>query len=130
LEYVHQKHFSVDQAQDALRSIGPLANEIVELKGALDEKGYDIYRHEYFGGRGPNGDKFYPRELERLVSIIHVLEDQGILLKGIDDGLIDFPHVRAGGDEVYLCYKAGEGSIGFWHTLTDGYAGRRPLEEL
>ncbi len=69
-------------------------------------------------------------DLERLVSIVHMFEDQGILLKGVDVGLIDFPTVRSNGEEVYLCYKAGERRIRYWHTLTGGYAGRRPLDEL
>lgn len=130
VEYAHRKHFSVAEAQAALATVGPLAEEIVQLKDALDRKGYDIHRHEYFGGRGPNGDRIYPPELERLVSLAHRLEDQGILLKGIDNGLVDFPHVRANGDEVYLCYKSGEPTISFWHSLTGGYAARRPIDEL
>ena len=130
VEFAHQKHFSVNEAQAALATVGPLADEIVQLKGALDRKGYDIGRHEYFGGRGPNGDRIYPPELERLVSIAHRLEDQGILLKGIDEGLIDFPHVRGNGEEVYLCYRSGEGAIGFWHSRSGGFAARRPLDEL
>lgn len=130
VKFVHQKHFSLAQAQAAIATIGPLADEIVQLKRALDAKGYDIQRHEYFGGRGPNGDRVYPPEVERLVSIIHMLEDQGILLKGIDDGLVDFPALRSNGEEVYLCYKAGEGTIRYWHSLTGGYEGRRPLDEF
>ena len=130
MKHVHRKHFSVEQAQAAIVSVGPLTDEIVQLKRTLDEKGYDINHHEYFGGRGPNGDRIYPPEVERLVSILHRLEDQGILLKGIDEGLIDFPSLRSNGDEVYLCYKSGEGHIRYWHTLGGGYAGRRPLDEL
>lgn len=130
MEHTHQRHFSVAEAQAALATVGPLADEIVQLKEDLDRKGYDINRHEYFGGRGPNGDRVYPPELERLVSIIHRLEDQGILLKGIEEGLLDFPHLRDNGEEVYLCYKSGEETISFWHSLTGGYAARRPLHEL
>ncbi len=130
MSYLHRKHFTVKEAQSALVTVAPLADEIAALKKSLDAKGYDITRHEYFGGSGPNGDRVYPPELERLVRIIHMLEDQGVVLKGIDDGLIDFPSTRANGEEIYLCYKSGEGRIRFWHSLTGGYAGRRPLDEL
>ena len=130
MTFVHKKHFSIAQAQAAIATIGPLTDEIVQLKRALDAKGYDISRHEYFGGRGPNGDRVYPPEVERLVSIIHMLEDQGILLKGIDDGLVDFPALRSNGEEVYLCYKSGEEKIRYWHSLRGEYVGRRPLDEL
>jgi hypothetical protein len=129
-DVLHEKHFTLKQAQSALRHVKPLVEELVVLKKALDARGYNIYRHEYFGGSGPNGDRFHPPELERLVAILGMLEDRGVLVKGIEEGLIDFPHLRKGGDEVYLCFKAGEKEIAHWHTINGGFAGRRPLSDL
>ncbi|MGZ8502421.1 MAG: DUF2203 family protein, partial [Candidatus Limnocylindrales bacterium] len=34
------------------------------------------------------------------------------------------------GRQVWLCWQLGEGSIGWWHELEDGFAGRRPLIDL
>jgi hypothetical protein len=31
---------------------------------------------------------------------------------------------------VLLCWKLGEDEVAFWHGLEDGFAGRRPVEEL
>lgn len=126
----HRKHFTVEEAQATLTDIRPLLVEMVAAKRVLDERGYDIRSHQYVGGRGPNGRKPYPPELERLVALLHRLEDSGILVKGIDEGLVDFPHLRRTGEEVYLCYRVDEERIGFWHTINDGFAGRRPLDEL
>ena len=100
------------------------------MKQRIDERGFDVYRHEYFGGTGPNGERYFPRELERLVEILRAFDSLGILVKGIDVGLIDFPHIRANGEEVYLCFRAGEADIVAWHTIEGGYAGRRPISEL
>jgi hypothetical protein len=50
----------------------------------------------------------------------------GIELKGIDEGLIDFPSEREG-RTVYLCWRLGEEHIGWWHELDAGFAGRQPL---
>jgi hypothetical protein len=50
----------------------------------------------------------------------------GCELKGIEEGLIDFPSPREG-RTVYLCWKLGEDSIGSWHELDTGFAGRQPL---
>lgn len=50
----------------------------------------------------------------------------GILVKSLYEGLIDFPG-EIDGQEVLLCWKEGEPSVAFWHTLEDGYPGRRPL---
>ena len=54
------------------------------------------------------------------------LEQQGIILRDPDNGLIDFPCVH-GGREVLLCWKLGEDDLGWWHFPEDGFAGRRPL---
>lgn len=129
-EYLHNNHFTLDQACRLLSSVAPLVKELVALKQTLDERGYDIYRHQYFGGRGPNGDRFFPPQLVRLVEIAKNIEQRGILIKGLDEGLIDFPHIRSNGEEVYLCWKMGENDIHYWHRIPDGFAGRRPIEEL
>jgi hypothetical protein len=128
--YVHSRHFTLEEARRELTSVHALVSRVVELKAALDAQGWDIRRHEYFGGRGPNGDGSFPRELEILVEIIRGLERKDIFIKGLEDGLVDFPHLRANGDEVYLCWKLGEDDIEFWHTLKDGFAGRKSIEEL
>lgn len=128
--YLHDKHFTLDQARRMLSGIKHLVGEIVTLKIELDKRGYDVYSHQYFGGSGPNGQRVFPPELEQLVKITKKLNQKGILIKGLDEGLIDFPHVRSNGEEVYLCWKLGEDDIRFWHRIQDGYAGRIPLNEL
>lgn len=100
------------------------------LKRSLDTKGFDVYRHKYFGGLGPNGQKFFPDEMERLVTRLRELDRFGIQVKSLDQGLIDFPHIRKNGEEVYLCWLFGEKEITYWHSIPDGFAGRKPLSEL
>ena len=128
--FLHERHFTLKEAQSALGTLRPLLEEMVECKRKLDDRGYNIYTHQYFGGRGPNGQKHYPVELERLVAILRRFEDSGVFVKGIEQGLLDFPHVRQNGEEVYLCYKVGEDAIRFWHSVESGFAGRRPLSDL
>ena len=128
--YLHQKHFTLPQARAMLTGITHLIEEIVTLKKKLDERGYDIYRHQYFGGSGPNGERFFPPELEQLVAIAKNLTQKGIVIKNLDEGLIDFPHLRSNGEEVYLCWKLGENDLQYWHSIPDGFAGRTLMEEL
>ena len=129
-KYYHAKHFSLEEARAQLTSVHAATSRMIELKQSLDLMGWDIYRHRYFGGRGPNGDGSFPKEMETLVEIVQGLDQRGIVVKGIDEGLIDFPHVRENGEEVYLCWKIGEDDIAFWHRLAEGYAGRRSVKEL
>jgi hypothetical protein len=63
------------------------------------------------------------RALEKGLEQIHQL---GGVPKDLELGLVDFPHLRRG-EEVHLCWKYGEDAVGFWHGLTEGYAGRKPL---
>ncbi|MDX1393697.1 MAG: DUF2203 domain-containing protein [Gemmatimonadota bacterium] len=66
------------------------------------------------------------RAIERLVR--DRLTDRGIRLPsgGLDHGLVDFP-TTLDGRWVYLCWHAGEDTIGFWHEIDSGFAGRRPI---
>jgi hypothetical protein len=127
---LHTKHFTLEQATRMLSGLRGLVEEIMRLKTRLTERGYDVYRHQYFGGTGPNGERFFPPELERLVEILKNLEEKGILVKSLDEGLIDFPSRRSNGEEVYLCWKHGEPEISSWHRISEGVAGRKPLSEF
>ncbi|MCB0728890.1 MAG: DUF2203 domain-containing protein [Ignavibacteriae bacterium] len=126
----HTIHFSLSEATNLLPDLKIKLAKILELKKALDKKGYDIYRHQYFGGIGPNGTGKYPSELEELIININKITEKGILIKGIDNGLIDFPHIRENGEEVYLCFLLGEESIEYWHYIEDGFGGRRSIDNL
>ena len=130
MDYLHRKHFTLVQARRMLSGIVHLVGEIVTLKAKLDGRGFDMYRHQYFGGSGPNGERFFPPELVRLAHIAKKLEQKGILVKEVGEGLIDFPHIRSNGEEVYLCWRVGETDIEFWHRIEDGFAGRKPVSEL
>jgi hypothetical protein len=58
--------------------------------------------------------------------IIQQLESFGCEIKGVREGLVDFPSVREG-REVYLCWRMPEKEIRFWHDMDTGFAGRKPI---
>ena len=62
-----------------------------------------------------------------LKATLERIQELGCLLKDFETGLVDFPTLYRG-KEVYLCWKLGESSIGFWHHVEDGYQGRRPID--
>ncbi len=82
----------------------------------------------------PNGNfEQYVTLKQKLNSIVakfyHAIEDlenTGVVLKGIDEGLLDFPSKRFD-DEVWLCWKKGETEIKFWHEKDVGFSGRKPI---
>jgi hypothetical protein len=62
----------------------------------------------------------------RLDESIASLRTEGIEVKQIDSGLVDFP-AKVDGQIVYLCWRLEESEVGFYHTIEGGFAGRRPL---
>ena len=57
---------------------------------------------------------------------IEDLESIGVVLKGLEQGLLDFPAKRFD-EEIWLCWKEGETEIKFWHDKNSGFMGRKPI---
>ncbi|WP_428324100.1 DUF2203 domain-containing protein [Nitrosopumilus sp.] len=58
---------------------------------------------------------------------VEILESTGVVVKSIEQGLLDFPSKRFD-DEIWLCWKYGETEIKFWHEKDSGFMGRKPIE--
>jgi hypothetical protein len=58
---------------------------------------------------------------------VEILENTGVVVKSIEQGLLDFPSKRFD-EEVWLCWKYGETEIRFWHEKDSGFLGRKPIE--
>jgi hypothetical protein len=79
------------------------------------------------GGGAPVG-AHYVKSLQGISANLRAIHELGVLVKDIDLGLCDFPHLR-NGRVVYLCWKLGEKEILWWHETTTGYKDRCPLED-
>ena len=58
--------------------------------------------------------------------LIQQIESIGCEVKGVREGLVDFPSLRDG-REVYLCWRMPETDICFWHDIDAGFSGRKPI---
>jgi len=125
--------FTLDEARELLPTVRQILSEIQTSKHEVDIKGAEMAR--MFGVAGGNGhlegDLAKARdEVEYAAGDLqeHIAElaDLGVELKGVDDGLCDFPSLRDG-RVVYLCFRLGEDDIEYWHELDTGFAGRQPL---
>jgi hypothetical protein len=129
------RHFTPEEANDALVEVRPLVEQMVAHRRAHSEA---LERQEELEGRiRGNGGGIPPaqladaaaeveREARSLAQVIDEIGERGAEVKDLDEGLIDFPALR-GGETVLLCWKLGEDRIRYWHTVEDGFAGRRPL---
>jgi hypothetical protein len=125
--------FSVAEANAMLPEIVPLLMEIRSRKVELDTALAAL--EKLTGAMRLNGHAAEARELEvrihdlttELAAGVEHLNDQGIEIKSLDHGLIDFPSWREN-RVIYLCWRLGEGArLRFWHEIDSGFAGRQQL---
>jgi len=79
-----------------------------------------------YGVGEARGDEYAAAAAELRDAVDRLLE-LGVEVKDIDAGLVDFPSRRAG-EDVLLCWRAGEERVEYWHDLEEGYAGRKPID--
>ncbi len=84
----------------------------------------DVYHKDFIEAQEEQEDG-----VARLHELREELESLGILLKDYQRGLVDFP-CWVDGREVYLCWHEGEDAVLWWHEIADGFAGRRPIDEI
>ncbi len=58
---------------------------------------------------------------------LHRLHDDGIEVKDLDRGLLDFYGVQSG-EVVFLCWQRSEDEVGYFHPLDGGFRNRRPID--
>jgi hypothetical protein len=128
------RYFTLEQARASLPHVRALLEQAQRLKARVDELSAGMAESATAtlgDGRHPaNGS--HPQRLE-LENALHQLEEAvrqveatGCIVKDIDAGLVDWPHLRDG-REVYLCWHLGEPDIMYWHEVDAGFRGRQPI---
>ena len=102
LEEMRIKLEDIRRKQQRLNGTFTLHNEVNELQTDLDQLGTD------------------------LKEIVDAIIAEGIIVRDVSSGLVDFLHLR-NGREVYLCWIAGEDRVAFWHETDRGFEHRQPL---
>ena len=124
---IHDRHFTVEEANAELARVEPLLVKLRESKNELldDEAREALTEASPTNGGGMPGKQVGEAFLE-VRQILAQLNEAGIVVRDVDRGLIDFPSM-IDGEEVYLCWQLGEDEIAYWHDLESGFGGRQPL---
>jgi hypothetical protein len=77
-----------------------------------------------------NGHGVVPADPKPIKRCIDELAAEGIVLRDIERGLIDFPAQASDGRWYWLCWLHGEDAVDWWHWQDTGFAGRTPLDQL
>jgi hypothetical protein len=129
------KLFTLDEAEamlpqvrDEILGMQQAKREIDALRVSMQEVAHSATGNGHVKDENALAEKRRRAEalVEELNERLARINGWGIELKGIDEGLIDFPSDRDG-RVVYLCWRLGEDRIGSWHEIDSGFAGRQPL---
>lgn len=119
--------WTVEEANAALARVAALveqAREAVRLaRSARVERAEVARRNGHLRGDGEPGASAE----ETLRDIVAELSAEGIVLRDVDRGLVDFAARSPSGRPYLLCWVAGEREVAWWHWPEDGFAGRTPL---
>jgi hypothetical protein len=117
--------FTVEEANAMLADLRPTLEAMQRARKVVLASAERV-RGSFAGNGGGEPAGEYSAALELLGRETERLSAQGILLRDIDAGLVDFPGERDA-QPVFLCWKLGEDEVGYWHPLDTGFSGRRPL---
>jgi hypothetical protein len=123
------RYFTVREAEDLLAELRPIVGEIMQIHSRILEKRPEAWPAIQRAARngGSKAASLLVPEFDRLRTLVHHIQDQGVIIKDMGVGLLDFPCLREG-REVYLCWRYGEHGIKFWHEIDAGFTGRQPIE--
>jgi hypothetical protein len=130
------KYYTVEEANRQLPLVDQILHTLQDLKQQFEQQYLDLRRKKQMKSGAEHGttdDPYFMIEARlEFIQIeakaqLEALHNQGIELKDIDIGLVDFPAI-IDGVEVLLCWRQGEEHISYYHSREDGFSGRKPLE--
>jgi hypothetical protein len=132
------RSFTLEEAQSLLSVLESLLRTAIDGKKLIEAVDNELQElaHRVFlsGGLLVNIVQVARRKAEREKTIQRVkdalaeIDSTGVQVKDLDAGLLDFP-CEVEGRIVLLCWKLGEKGITHWHDTSEGFAGRKPIDE-
>lgn len=132
------KTFSLREAQELLPVLESLLRTLMRAKSIMDE--IDMEFQELNAQVFVNGGmlidvKTYARRkaerekaVQRAKDALEEITAAGVQVKDLEMGLLDFP-CKVDGEIILLCWRLGEDAITHWHSVDEGFAGRKPIDE-
>jgi hypothetical protein len=132
------RSFTLEEAESLLPVLESLLRAAIDGKKLIEavDGEFQEVAHRVFlnGGTYLNIVQLARRKAEREKSVQRVkdalaeIDATGVQVKDLDTGLLDFP-CSVDGHTVLLCWKLGEKGITHWHGASEGFAGRKPIDE-
>lgn len=120
-----ERFWTVEEANAAMPRVAALVEQARHAAATIVATG-DVHAGE---GHVGNGHVTAPAERHDLDQSVRGLGEEGIVIKDLDQGLVDFPARSPSGRAYWLCWIVGEPEVAWWHWPEDGFAGRTPLSQ-
>src|SRR5580704_527382 len=138
MDSMSDRTFTLDEAQSLLPVLESLLRAAISGKKIMEEVEAEMQslHHRIFLNGGTHvdvvavarGKAERVKAEQRAKDALAEIDSIGVQVKDIDIGLLDFP-CEVEGQIILLCWKLGERSITHWHDTTEGFAGRKPVDE-
>jgi len=117
--------WTVAEANDMLPEVSKIVERAKEAAAGIGGRAAALSTVATGNGHAAPGGG----EAQAFHDVVVELEDKGIVLRDVRQGLIDFPAKSPSGRGYWLCWVVGEPEVAWWHWPEDGFAGRTPLAE-
>lgn len=130
--------FTVESANQLLPLVARIAQDLVTLSRGLELEAAQIRGIELlprmsdirsFTEELDCVKEAFRAESERLAEVRAELQQLGVVIDSIGQGVFDFPAFRDR-RPIRLCWQIGEPEIGYWHGAGESFSDRRPIAEL
>jgi hypothetical protein len=129
--------FTLEEAQDLLPVLESLLRRAIDGKKLIESVDAELQAvaHRVLLNGGMSLDILHlarrkaerERTFQRIKDAMDEIDAIGVQVKDLDIGLLDFP-CEVDGQTVLLCWKLGEKVITHWHGVSEGFAGRKPID--
>jgi len=109
---------------EAKRLIEEVDEEFQELTQIIFVNGGTLVDVPFWARRKAEREKALQKAKDAVAEINAI----GVQVKDLDIGLLDFPCL-VDGEILLLCWKLGEDKITHYHTVDEGFSGRKPIDE-
>lgn len=122
--------FTHAEAEALIPELERIFDAVAELAAQAEVKAASLRRRRDGGGEDKDeaASAIERSQLQFLTQAINgwmqKIVDLGALPKGVDPALVDFPS-RLDGREVYLCWRLGEKTLGYYHSVDEGFSNRK-----
>jgi hypothetical protein len=129
------RYYDIDAANARVDELRPILEQLRADRDEIRDVQAEIRRLRETNGSGDHAADIVRRDdriraiVRRMERVVAQIEAWSVTLRDIESGLVDFPAL-ANGRPIWLCWRLGEGDIGWWHETDEGFGSRRPLIEL